>query len=55
MLETGPALSRAHFDVKVPGEGLSYRVAVESWRATARVFGKINALYQDDLTRLVHV
>ena len=31
MLETVPALGRAYFDVKVPDEGLSYRVAVDSW------------------------
>jgi len=31
MLETVPALGRAYFDVQVPDEGLSYRVAVDSW------------------------
>jgi hypothetical protein len=31
MLETVPALGRAYFDVKVPDEGILYRVAVDSW------------------------
>jgi hypothetical protein len=31
MLETVPALGRAHFDVEVPDVGSSYRLAVESW------------------------
>jgi len=31
VLETVPALGRAYFDIKVPDEGLSYRVSVDSW------------------------
>jgi len=31
MLETVPALGRAYFDVQVADEGMSYRVAVDSW------------------------
>jgi len=31
MLETVPALGRAYFDVKVPDEGMSYRVTGDSW------------------------
>jgi len=31
MLEEVPALGRAYFDVKVPSQAASYRVAVDSW------------------------
>jgi len=31
VLETVPALGRAFFDIKVPDEGIVYRVTVESW------------------------
>ena len=31
VLETVPALGRASFDIKVPDEGIVYRVIVESW------------------------
>jgi hypothetical protein len=31
LLETVPALGRAYFDVNVPDQGMSYRVAVDSW------------------------
>jgi hypothetical protein len=31
VLEMVPALGRAYFDIKVPDEGLLYRVSVESW------------------------
>jgi hypothetical protein len=32
MREAVPALGRAPFDVRVPGDGASYRVIVDSWR-----------------------
>ena len=31
VLDTIPALGRAYFDITVPDEGMSYRVAVDSW------------------------
>jgi len=31
VLETVPALGRAFFDIKVPDEGIVYRVTVDSW------------------------
>jgi hypothetical protein len=31
VVETVPALGRAFFDIKVPDEGIVYRVTVESW------------------------
>jgi hypothetical protein len=31
VLQTVPALGRAYFDIKIPDEGMSYGVAVESW------------------------
>ena len=31
VLDTIPALGRAYFDITVPDDGMSYRVAVDSW------------------------